>query len=78
MCVCGGGGGGKFTQVGREGRDKAKLAYIRIQSAHRIFSFFHSLILSLHGGSRTNGWKEISHVIKMITRQGNQRPVKNK
>ena len=37
MCV--GGGGGKFTQVGREGRDKEKLAYIRIQSAHRIFSF---------------------------------------
>lgn len=33
------GGGGKFTQVGREGRDKEKLAYIRIQSAHRIFSF---------------------------------------
>ena len=50
------GGGGKFTQVGREGRDKAKLAYIRINqhTGYLVFSIL-SFYLYTGGVGRMDG-----------------------
>ena len=48
MCVWG--GGGKFTQVGREGRDKAKLAYIRQFNQHTGYLVFSILSFYLYTG----------------------------